>query len=233
MDPASMHSPRQHDSPASRPSRVAAGQAAQRCPTTRSVPLPGLARGFARRRPLPAPRARVRWPGQRRPRCSRRSTGVSSRRRPHEAAGRQRTEVLPAPASVRSSSRIAGVFAPAMARSSARRLRAACRRCRQLDVTLLMVTASFIEVDAYALSNAGCTHTIPTNHRYSLSNADVFSPGRVRVVTPRAAPAPGPARRAGRRPPVPLPRPARTRPGPPSPGAPPPSPRRTRRRTAT
>jgi hypothetical protein len=46
-------------------------------------------------------------------------------------------------ASVRSSSRIAGVVLVARARSSARRVRAASRRFRQLDVTLLISGCSF------------------------------------------------------------------------------------------
>jgi hypothetical protein len=47
-------------------------------------------------------------------------------------------------ASVRSSSRIAGLLVRASAASSARRVRAAWRRFRQLDVTLLMSDASFV-----------------------------------------------------------------------------------------
>jgi hypothetical protein len=47
---------------------------------------------------------------------------------------------------VSSSSRIAGLLLRATARSIARRVRAACRRWRQLDVTVLIVLP-FIEVD--------------------------------------------------------------------------------------
>jgi hypothetical protein len=47
----------------------------------------------------------------------------------------------PLPAIVISSSRIEGVVLRARAWSSARRVRAAARRCRQLDLTLLMFGA--------------------------------------------------------------------------------------------
>ena len=63
---------------------------------------------------------------------------------PLEAAAAQRKSGVLF-AIVSSSSRIAGLLVRATARSIARRVRAAFRRCRQLDVTLLMVVP-FIEV---------------------------------------------------------------------------------------
>jgi hypothetical protein len=120
----------------------------------------------ARRRLRAALTPVVSTPGrQRTPTSGRRSRSCAPGAAAERRRNRQRAEKLPVPASVRSSSCIAGVFARAMARSNARRVRAACRRCLQLDVTVLISTASFIEVDRCALSKAGRLQSIPTNQR--------------------------------------------------------------------
>ena len=57
------------------------------------------------------------------------------------AAGSGAQRIEPLFAIVRSSSRIAGLLLRERARSIARRVRAACRRCRQVDFTVLIVDA--------------------------------------------------------------------------------------------
>src|SRR3954468_6250945 len=69
--------------------------------------------------------------------------GSSAAVAPPGAARDQRGKNWLLLASVRSSSRIAGLLVRARALSSARRVRAAWRRCRQLDVTLLISAVPF------------------------------------------------------------------------------------------
>jgi hypothetical protein len=108
---------------------------------------------------------------------------------PRRAAQRETDDALLA--RVRSSSRIAGLLVRARARSMARRVRAACRRCRQPDIPLLIVVP-FIEVEC-TRSKEGTHLSIPTKRKFIQAVAEALSPRRVRCtgVTPRRGP-PGP-----------------------------------------